>query len=243
MIELAIASSALAEKVKVVSVEGDVEVTLPGIKPQKPKVDMLIEEGTKIETREASSIEIAFNAEATNIVKVEENSSVVVKLEGDEKIELIDGELFVLLKDLEEGSTFKVRTPCAVSGARGTGWWVKAASEFTDVSVFDNKVFVQGINKDGSLMKKEYWVDKGYERKINRFQKPGKRRRVSAKRLKRMEKSIRMKEARMGKKRATREAKKAAMIAKRKNAKEEKVKRKRERRRRPKPRPCRSSRY
>lgn len=188
---LLFAHASFAQEVKVLSVEGSVEVT-PEVtmRPEKPKVDMLLGEGTKIVTKGKSSIELSFNEDATNVVKVSENSHVVIKLDGEDKIELIDGELYALLKDLGKGETFQVRTPSAVCGARGTGWQMSTDGMVTNVSTFENKVFVQGIKKDGTLMDKKYWVKKGYERRIEKFDKPGRTERIPKERMEKMEKEI-----------------------------------------------------
>jgi hypothetical protein len=182
-----------AAEVKVISVSGNVEVTPPvSGRPEKPKVDMFLKEGTKVVTKAKSEIEVAFNDEATNVVKISENTHVVIKLDQDDKIELIDGELFAALKDLEKGETFQVRTPCAVCGARGTGWQMKTTGKATDVAVFDKKVYVQGLNKDGSVMKKKFWVKKGYERKIEKFQKPDRARKMPKERLNKIKKEVKI---------------------------------------------------
>lgn len=188
-----LAGSSFATEVKVISIEGEVEVTSQQtMKPKKPKVDMLLAEGTKVVTKEDSSIELAFNADSTNVVKVSENSHVVLKLDGDEKIELIDGELYAVLKNLKKGETFQVRTPCAVCGARGTGWQMSTDKKFTNVSTFENKVFLQGINPDGTVMKKKYWVKKGYERKVEKFKNPGRTEKISKERMEKLKDMVKV---------------------------------------------------
>ena len=72
----------------------------------------------------------------------------------------------MLLKDLPKGSEFKVRTPCAVCGARGTGWLIKTTDKFTEILVFENKVFLQGFNPDGSIRDGDFWTERGFKRTI-----------------------------------------------------------------------------
>jgi hypothetical protein len=151
------------------------------------KPDMPLSEGTRIVTGDESYVEIAFDKLRGNIVKVKENSEVVIKLEGDDRIELIDGKMFTLLRNLKRGQAFQVRTPCAVCGARGTGWGVITDSKITDVAVFQGKVFVKGLKRDGSAMDKEYWVERGFERKVKRFKDPGEMLKISDERLAEME--------------------------------------------------------
>ncbi len=184
-------SSVIAEEVSVVSYEGTVDI-IPklGAKSIPCDVNMILKEGTRIKTGAGSSVEMAFDKDRYNIAKVSENSDIVLKLDGDEKIELVNGELYVLLEGLKGGGTFKVKTPSATCGARGTGWRTKATDKETDVSVFDNKVFVRGLNKDGTEQKNDFWVKKGFERRVEKFQKPDRMQKISDARMARMEKQI-----------------------------------------------------
>jgi hypothetical protein len=115
---------------------------------------------------------------------------VAIKLEGPDKIELVDGEIFALLQNLEPGEVFRVRTPCATCGARGTGWRTATTGKATEVSVFEDQVFVRGIKKDGTAMEDQYTVKEGYETKIKKFDKPQKMRKISARRLAKMKNEI-----------------------------------------------------
>lgn len=176
------------ETVVVISYAGDVKVVPAGeVKPLACRPGMLLSEGTRIITGEESYVEIAFDKPRSNIVKVKENSEVVLKLNDSDKVELIDGKVFVLLRDLKRGSAFRVRTPCAVCGARGTGWGVITDSKITDVAVFEAKVFVRGLKKDGSAMDEEYWIERGFERKVKKFESPGELLKISDERLAEME--------------------------------------------------------
>ncbi len=171
----------------IISYAGDVKV-FPSGKTDAIlcKPGMVINEGTVIVTGEESYLEIAFDKGKKNIVKIKENSEVVIKLDGSEKIELIDGKVFAFLKEIKKGETFRIKTPSAVCGARGTGWMTYHSGLFTEVAVFDSSVFVRGLNKDGSVMEEEFWVETGFERKTERFKSPGEVKKVSKERLKEM---------------------------------------------------------
>ncbi|MFH1552224.1 MAG: hypothetical protein ABID83_01105, partial [Candidatus Omnitrophota bacterium] len=94
--------SALEEKVMVVSYAGDVKVIPVGqIKPVVCKPGMFLTEGTRVRTGEGSFIKIAFDRRERNIVKVKGNSEVLLKLDGADRIELIDGKVFILLRSLK----------------------------------------------------------------------------------------------------------------------------------------------
>jgi hypothetical protein len=185
-------AEAVKEAVKVISCSGDVKITPSGeTKAVTCLSGMQIKEGARIITGEEASVDIAFDKTGRNILKIKGNSEVVIKLEGADKIELVDGEIFTVLQGLKRGETFRVKTPCATCGARGTGWNTKTDKEVTDVAVFDGRVFVRGIKKDGSVMDEEYWVEKGFERKIRKFEDPGKMEKISEARLSKIEKEVR----------------------------------------------------
>lgn len=184
------AAEPLAE---VTSLEGSVMI-LPSGEALEVKCEkgMLLKSGDRITTGEKSYLEIAFDSEKGNVVKVKENTQVVVRLKGDEKIELIDGELVTSLKNLKKGTEFRIVTPSAVCGARGTGWVTKAGKDLTVISVFDGTVFTLGLEKDGSLMEKEYLTKYGYRREIKRFETPGGLEKISEIDLKDMRKEIKV---------------------------------------------------
>jgi len=169
-------SSALPddELIVILSIEGDVKITPPGeTRPAACLPGTTFGEGTRITTGEASCAEIAFGLALDQIVKVKEKTEVVVKFDGDDRIYLVDGEIFTLLQNVKKGEAFRVRTPCAVCGARGTGWGTFATQLFTDLLVFDNNVFSQGINRDGTLKEWLAWTKKGFKRRITKFANPG----------------------------------------------------------------------
>jgi polyhydroxyalkanoate synthesis regulator phasin len=171
----------------VISYAGDVQIfPIGNTIPILCKPGMFIDQGTLIKTGEESYVEIAFDKSKKNFVKIIDNSDVVLKLDGPEKIELIDGKIFTFLKEVEKGQSFRVRTPSAVCGARGTGWMTEHTGAFTEVAVFDSKVFVRGLKEDGSVMEEELWVETGFKRKIERFSSPGKTKKVSKERLQEM---------------------------------------------------------
>jgi hypothetical protein len=167
-------AEAASDPVSVVSLAGEVKVTPAGAaKPVACEPKMFLQSGDRIKTGRESYLEIAFDRRRENIVRIEEKSDVVLRLADGEKIELVDGRIFTVLKNLKSGEVFRVRTPCAVCGARGTGWQTKTTGEETDVSVFDGRVLARGIKKDGSAMEREHWIDEGFERKIKKHEKPG----------------------------------------------------------------------
>ena len=179
---------AAGNPVIVISYAGEVKIIPAGkVASVACRPDMLLAEGTRIVTGEESYVAIALDRPRSNIVKIKENSEVVIKLDSMDKIELIDGKMFTLLRNLKKGRTFRVQTPCAVCGARGTGWCSETDGNITTVAVFKDKVFVRGVNRDGSVMEKEFWVGRGFERKVKKFEHPGEALEIPEDRLLEME--------------------------------------------------------
>lgn len=162
------------EKVAVIKYAGDAKVVPAGkTEPLQCRPKMLLEKGSKIITGEEAYVELAFDNNQDNIVRVGENSEVIVKIEGPDKIELIDGKVFSNLQNLKDGKTFRVRTPEAVCGARGTAWETETNSGVTNIAVLRDNVFVRGVNKDGSVMEEEKWISEKFELSVEKYHQPG----------------------------------------------------------------------
>ncbi|MGB2599056.1 MAG: FecR domain-containing protein [Candidatus Omnitrophota bacterium] len=185
-------ASASDGTVMVVSYAGDVKITPAGsARAVACKPEMILGAGDHIKTGAESYLEVAFERAKDNVVRIEEKSDVIMKLTDEERIELINGEVFAVLSKLERGEEFKIKTPTAVCGARGTGWNTKTDGKVTDVSVFDKRVFVRGIKPDGSVMEKKFWVRKGFERRIKKFEKPERMQKISKRRIEKMKEKAR----------------------------------------------------
>jgi len=162
------------ETVTVVSFAGDVKITPAGSNsPVACEEGMVLGEGARVITGDGSEVTLAFDKPKRNLVKAKSNTEVVIKLIGAEKIELIDGELFTLLKNLKRGEEFQVRTPCAVCGARGTGWVMITDGVTTWMGVFQNDVWMQGIDPNGNPIGDKFWTGAGFFRVTGQFQLPG----------------------------------------------------------------------
>ncbi|GEM_PF-3389109 len=136
--------------VTVHSASGDVNVLTAGEQAwQKAEKGMALGSGSSIKTGDDSHVNLAFDTEKTNIVSVRPNSHVVVQLKEDDKLTLIDGAVFSSLRNLPEGSTFRVRTPLAVCGARGTKFTVSYDSEkaLTALAVLESSVVLQSLRE------------------------------------------------------------------------------------------------
>lgn len=173
-------NAAPGSSVNVTDVTGNVEFLAQGAASWETlEKGMRLRSGDSVKTKSKSSATFAFDSRKRNLVTVKQNSHVVLKLAGSEKLELIDGEVFALVKNLPRGSSFEIRTPTAVCGARGTGWGVIASQMETIVRAFENDSYVMGIDESGDIIRKKLIVLEGFETTIKRFQMPSKLTKIS----------------------------------------------------------------
>jgi len=174
-------STGAAEPVlRVMSFSGDVKISpRPGAGFVQCQEGMVLDEGATITAGEDEYVDIAIDKDGKNIVRVKENSEVVIKVSGEDRVELIDGKVFLLLRELKRGEKFRVRAPTAVCGARGTGWIMEARDGVTIISVFDGIISVHGINADGSVMPEEHLISEGYIMEVKKEEQPSKAEKMS----------------------------------------------------------------
>jgi hypothetical protein len=77
-----------------------------------------------------------------------------------------------LIKNLPKDSTFKIKTPTAISGARGTGWESSTDGSRSTFNTFENAIYVKGIDQSGSEMEGELEVKSGFKTTVDKFEKP-----------------------------------------------------------------------
>jgi len=173
-------TGALAEsRVKVIGTSGDAEFQKSGEREwKKVSKKIYLHSGDSVKTYEDSSVDLAFDTMKERIVGIASNSHVVIKLVGNEKIKLLDGEVYALIKKLPAGSSFEIRTPTAVCGARGTGWGAKGNKNSSTISSYEDSSYVSGLKKDGSKTK-ETTVPEKYETTVGRFMKLSPFRKIS----------------------------------------------------------------
>lgn len=119
-----------------------------------------------------SYAELSFSRETEQIVKVCDKTSIVLKdLHPIVNVNLDKGRVYSLIESLGEKSSFEIRTPTAVCGARGTGWGVDFNSH-TTAACHQNFIFVTGIDKNGQVMSGELIVNQNFKTIVKKFQKP-----------------------------------------------------------------------
>jgi hypothetical protein len=164
---------AQAEQAEVLNFSGTAEVLLKDTEEYtQAQEGMVLEAGDKIRTESASSAELSFNDENTNLVRLNDDTSVEITLSGDEKLQMSEGEIFSSISALPSGSSFEIRTPTAVSGARGTDWVTKVTEEGTDVEALDSTPYVRHFESDGKLSQQITPINTGQMTTVRKFQKP-----------------------------------------------------------------------
>ncbi len=66
------------------------------------------------------------------------------------RLELVQGRVFSLIKQFDDSASFEIRTPTAITGARGTGWSVESG-DTTSVRCYEGEVYVQGLDESGQV--------------------------------------------------------------------------------------------
>ena len=111
------------------------------------KKDMLINSGDHIKTSEGEVVDISFLDGIQKAVRIEEKSDVVIsKTELPCRVDLLNGAVMTLIKNLPKDSTFEICTPTGITGARGTGWRVAHSGTKSAVYVYDNVIYYKSYN-------------------------------------------------------------------------------------------------
>lgn len=166
--------------VTIYNLEGRVEILRSGETVWGDAVEnMKLYSGDGIKTWQDSFVEVAFDKEKNNRCRIDPNTHVVILLKNTEKIELISGEMFTKLMKLAEGSTFEIRTPTAICGARGTSWGTIASSVRTVVEAFSDNIYAQGIDQNGNVMDEQTTVSEGSKSVVDQHEAPSAPERMS----------------------------------------------------------------
>jgi len=149
--------SLYTNKVETIDKKGDVKVLPKGEKEWVDmKADTALKSGDAVKTGPSSSCDIAFDEGKKNVIGVMENSEIIIAMKGDEKIELIDADIYAKLSSLPKESSFEIKTPNAVCGMRGTSLEVRADKETTEVAAFENDIYIKTAKQGEQVVKQGY---------------------------------------------------------------------------------------
>ncbi len=162
-------------EVKIILVKGEPKIMKQGSSGWNIcKINIAVDNGDRIKTLKNEAVEISFSNKSARVVKIEESSDVFIrKCDSPYSIELLSGAAMAYLEKLPKGSTFEIRTPTGVSGARGTGWSVTAGELKAIFKSFENFIYVKGIDASGNEIEGELVVKEGWQSIVDKFQKPG----------------------------------------------------------------------
>ncbi len=151
-------------------VKGDVKVKRANNPSDWQKMDTstVLEKGDIVETSEGSSADFIIGANTEKAIRLEEKSRIEFQGINPAQLNLSKGKVRVALKKLESGSSFTVKTPTAICGARGTAWMQEAGGDSTKVCVFESNVYLRGLDANGKPNTKEYITGEGVQRTVER---------------------------------------------------------------------------
>ncbi len=163
----------LVREAKVILVKGDVNIQKAGkTEWLKAKEGMVLVDGDTAKTGKNSAVEIAFDRDKKNLVRLEENSTAILRGKMLKRVELPQGKIRFVVKSLKRGSSFEIKTPTVVAGARGSGGDVIARENEDTVRAQEDELFVQSFDEQGNLIQ-EISLTEGMEVNIERFEAPG----------------------------------------------------------------------
>jgi hypothetical protein len=162
-----------AGRVEITYLSGETEVLLKGCQDYVAVEEgMMLESGDKVKTGSAAALELSFNEDDSNLVRLGSDTSAEISLSGDEKLFLTEGEIFASVARLSSGAAFEIRTPTAISGARGTDWVTRVSQEETDVEAIDQSPYVRHFEKEGVISRQEILIRPGEMTTVKKFQRP-----------------------------------------------------------------------
>jgi hypothetical protein len=137
------------------------------------KKGMYLEEDDKIRTGRGTYADIAFDKTARNIIRMEEQSELMIIDLHPRHTELnvFKGSVLSRVKALRKKSKFTVRTPVSTSGVRGTGWKITAGKLKNVIESHEGKIFVAGLDQNGNPIG-EKTLSAGWKIMVEQFGRP-----------------------------------------------------------------------
>lgn len=136
----------------------------------------------KITTSSDAFVEVAYDDTHRDVLRIGPESRVVLEsavIEKKTNIFMDKGEIILKLQDLGKGSTFKVRTPVAIAGVRGTSFGIRIVENQAVITDYESRIFVKGLSQDFTEMKEELLLSEGWKVQVTRFEKPAQVERIT----------------------------------------------------------------
>ena len=151
-------------EVAIIGLKGDVKADLKGDGTWVTCWnDLKLMKGAVLKTGADSSVEIAFDMQGLNVLKLGANTQVTI---DDSLVKLSQGSVIARFKNLKPGSSFTVKTPNAACGIRGSGMGVDFINNMTVVSAFEDKVYVQGLDAVGNPVGAVVEIPEGWKSQV-----------------------------------------------------------------------------
>ena len=145
-------SAVMAQEATIIELKGQVFARQDSQSDwQEAQVSKVVSSDGEIKTVGNSSCTLAFDEKRKNIVTVKDHTQIRVESVLPGKVFLSEGRVFALIKNVSANKKFEVRTSTAVAGARGTGWLTEVISGETNISCFDDVVFVESLDLSGAV--------------------------------------------------------------------------------------------
>ncbi|MBF0387276.1 MAG: FecR domain-containing protein [Candidatus Omnitrophica bacterium] len=149
----------------------------------QPEIGMMLNAQDRVITGTGAYAEIAYDDGLKNVMRINANSRVVFessRIERFTRLFMDRGSVMIKLDGLEKGSTFKVRTPAAIAGVRGTAFGVELVGKEAVVTDYESRIFVKGLTPDFLETKDELLLSNGWKVRVAQFEKPSRVERLSA---------------------------------------------------------------
>ncbi|MBF0489276.1 MAG: FecR domain-containing protein [Candidatus Omnitrophica bacterium] len=162
------------DRASIVRLSGEVSIERDGAKIT-PTVGMVLNVQDKITTSNGASEEVTCDEGLKDIVRIGCDFHVVIEndvIQKQTSIFMDKGEIMLKLEKLEKGSNFKVRTPVAVAGVRGTSFGVKLKGKEAVVTDFESRIYVKGLNENFIENDDELLLNEGWRVRLAQFEKP-----------------------------------------------------------------------
>ena len=161
---------------KIIRIQGNISIERNGEKIAATPY-MVLNSRDRIETSEGSFVEVAYDDKMTNVVRIGPGSRVVLEssvIRKNTELFMDKGSVMVKLNNMSEKSTFKIRTPVAICGVRGTGFGVALNGDSVTITEYESAVYVKGINRNHEEMPGELVLEEGWKVRVDKFEVPSK---------------------------------------------------------------------
>ncbi|MBF0486347.1 MAG: FecR domain-containing protein [Candidatus Omnitrophica bacterium] len=162
------------DRARIVRIQGNVAIERADM-TIFPGVGALLNPQDRVRTGEGAFVEIAYDDALKDVMRIGANSRVVFESARIEKMTMLfmdKGEIKVKLDSLEKGSTFKVRTPVAIAGVRGTAFGVHLDHTQAQITDYESRIFVKGLTEDHLEMRDELLLNSGWKVQVAQFERP-----------------------------------------------------------------------